>query len=293
MMASDETPPEQQPTSTQYREYRPDSRFETSYVEAAKALFSEAIRFRSHIATIFVQQFRNSYQGTKLGVFWNFILPLLPISVYVMLATFRVFPSFEGIPAALAIAFSATIWFLFSSCISTPISVVRNRNAEAMKTSLPLSSSVIASFAQTVFELMVRGLAVVAIAAAVLQPPSWTIPLALLVVLAGVTLFFGLGLLLAILNIVYSDIQRVVSVVLMYGIFLSGVIFPLSHINEIAWLEWANPFAAFIKASRELAFTGALTEAMPLIIWSVVGLVAALVGLRTFYVMEKRIRGVI
>ena len=276
-----------------YREYRPDDRLSDGHMTALRHVVDELLRYRSHIKVMFSQEFRNSYRGTRLGVFWNFALPLLPISIYVMLAGLRVLPNFEGIPAAVAISCNVAIWFLLADCVRTPISVVQRRNAEAMKTSLPLSAAVASSFARSVFETLVRLALVAVVAAAVSATPFLAGALALPIVACGCLLFLAFGLFLAILNIVTPDIERVVSVVLQYGIFLSGVIFPLAAAGPLAILQVVNPFAVFIGGVSHALFAGKVLHPYALLFWSALGPIAFVIAARLFYVMEQRIRGVV
>lgn len=276
-----------------YREYHADSRFDDGVLQASRHLVGELGRHRSHIRTMFMQEFRNSYAGTRLGVFWNIALPLLPVSVYVLLATLRVVPEFPNAPPALAITLNVTLWFLLSACVSMPITTVKGRNAEAMKTSLPLSTALVASFARTLFETLVRLGLVVVVAAVLLHAPAPTAPLAIVVALLGCALFLAVGLVASLVNIIVPDVQRVVTALLQYGVFLSGVVFPLPKLPVIGELHWANPFYVFIEATRELAFQGWPSAPVPLAVWSAIGVVGLLFALRVFYVMEHRIRGVL
>lgn len=278
---------------TNYREYQPDSRFSDGMLMAARHLLQEFSNHRSHVRSMFMQEFRNSYEGTRLGVLWNIFLPLLPVTVYVMLASLRVVPAFEHVPSALAIPFNVTLWFLFAACVTMPISVVKGRNAEAMKTSLPLSTTLIASFARTLFETFVRFCLVVLVALVLLQAPAASAPLALIVMALGVAFFIGVGLLASILNIVVPDVQRVLTALLQYGVFLSGVIFPMPSLPVIGSIDWANPFYVFIQAARELMWTGWPSQPYALAFWSGASVLLLLFALRIFYVMEHRIRGVL
>ncbi|MEQ8936106.1 MAG: hypothetical protein RIE56_09985, partial [Amphiplicatus sp.] len=74
-------------------------------------------------------------------------------------------------------------------------------------------------------------------------------------------------------------------------IFLSGVIFPISTMPRLSFLEFANPFNVFIHAARDLAFFGTLSHPIAFAIWSLVGLVLLFTSARFFYVMEYRLRG--
>ena len=271
---------------------RPDSRFSDGPIKALRHLAREILAHWSHIRMIFRQDFQRRYRGTVLGVFWNFVLPLLPISVYILLAQLRVVPMFEGMSNTVSVSMGATLWFLFAGCVQQPISVVRSRNAEIMKTALPLSAAVVSSFGALLFDLMVRLGLVLVVVAVTLTLPAASAPLAVPVLLVAMAAFVGLGLVLAILNIVFPDVERVVTVFLQYGIFLSGVIFPLSSLGPLAFIADVNPFAIFIAAIRELVFLGGIADPLPLMVAVTACLQVLVASLRMFYVMEYRIRSV-
>ena len=272
--------------------YRADSRIGEGPITAMKHLIGELIYYRSHIATIFLSEFQATYRGTFFGVFWNFMRALIPVSIYALLASFRVLPNFEGVPSSVAIVFNVMIWFLLTGCVQQPLWVVGSRNNEVMKTALPLSVSIASSFVRVFFDVLVRlGLLVIL----VLITGAWPHPLAPLVIpvlIISLTLFLGFGLLVSIINIVAPDAERVVAVVLQYGIFVSGVIFPLSKFGPLGALEIINPFAVFIIATRSLTFHGTIVNAIPFAVWSFAGLLLFLYATRLFYLMEYRIRGV-
>ncbi|WP_340692301.1 hypothetical protein, partial [Hyphomonas sp.] len=140
----------------QVRTYVPDSRYSADAFEAIRELFAEVWSFRSHIAAMFGAEFRSSYRGTVFGVFWNFALPLVPLSVYILLVNLRVFPVYDGLNPAIYISFNVTIWSLLTGLITRPIMVVKSRNKESTRTAQPISVAVVASFARLCFDTLVR-----------------------------------------------------------------------------------------------------------------------------------------
>ena len=89
---------------------------------------------------------------------------------------------------------------------------------------------------------------------------------------------FGLGSLLAALNVKYRDFRYVIPFIVQLLFFLTPVIYPISSIN-IPWVKFLlnmNPMAAAINLSR-----ASVTE-MP-VEWNFVGLGCA-VGLLIFFV---------
>ena len=103
-------------------------------------------------------------------------------------------------------------------------------------------------------------------------------------------MFFGAGLILSVLNAIYKDFARVTDIILRYGLFLSGVIFPIGTSDLAVLLSKLNPFAVFVNASREIVFDGYILNWTALLIWSGLGLFVFLIGCRLFYVMEYKLR---
>ena len=273
------------------RVIRPDDRLDAGVFSAARHLLREILLHRDHIKVAFRQDFRNLYQGTFFGVIWNIVLPLVPVLIYALLSLYRVLPGFEGVNPGTYVALGATVWFLLAGCVQQPLQTVRARNAEVMKTALPLSAMVVSSFAQLLFDTLMR-VALIAvmilITATEVHSTALLIPLALL---PAIMLFFGLGLILGVANVIYADVGRVTGIAIQYGIFISGVIFPIALLpfNEI--LMW-NPAYVLIEEVRILCFRGLPETGWLLGAYAVVGILVFFWGCRIFYLMEYRVRGV-
>ncbi len=256
-----------------------------------RAMAAEMRAYRSHVLTLFLNDFRASYRGTTLGVFWNIALPLVPLLVYSLLSIHRVLPGFEDVSAPVYICSGLLLWFLMAGAITQPISIIRGRNLESARTSVPLIVPILSSFARLCFDSLVR-LGMVALLMIITGSwPGILLPPGLAVAASAVVFCFGLGLFLGILCVVVPDVDRLTTIILQYGLFLSGVIFPLSALGPLRVLEWVNPFAVFIENFRSLVFHGALVTPVALGVMSLLGLLAVFMGVRVFHVMEQRIRG--
>ena len=274
------------------RTYVPDARFSATSYEAIRALFKEVWGYRSHVANMFSSDFRSSYRGTMFGIFWNFALPLVPLTVYIFLVNLRVFPRHDGLAPAIFIGFNVTIWSLMTGMITRPIQVLKSRNKESMKTSLPISVSIAASFGQLCFDTLVRLGLLLLMMIYFAQWPHLNIFGFAGALLVGMVFSLSLGLILAVFNVIIPDTSRVVTILLQYGIFMSGVIFPLTSLGGLVVLEKINPFAAVIKSSRDFLFTGRHSDSIVLLIWGGIAFIVFMISMRFFYVMERRIRGI-
>lgn len=273
------------------RVIRPDDRLNESVFSAACQMFRELMRHHDHIAIAFKQDFRHLYHGAFFGVLWNIVLPLVPVLIYALLSMHRVLPTFEGVDPATYVALGATIWFLLAGCIQQPLRTVQARNAEVMKTALPLSAMVMSGFAQLLFDTLVRLGLVGIMMIATMTSPQWTILLAPIALVPAILLFLGLGLILGVANVIYSDVGRVTGVILQYGIFVSGVIFPVASLPFSEILMW-NPAYLFIEEVRTLCFRGFPESGWFLGGYALLGVGVFLLGCRIFYLMEYRVRGI-
>jgi lipopolysaccharide transport system permease protein len=275
-----------------FRVIRPDSRSKQSAFTAIRHLLKEIWVFRSHIWIVFSEQFRGFSYGSGLGVFWNYVLPIVPLSVYLFLARMRVFPNFTDINGAVFLSFGVTLWFLFSGCIQTPINIVQSRNKEVMKTAFPLSAAIVSGFAQLLFDTLMR---IVFVAAIVILTKSWPTLQALLLpitLLPAILLFIGAGLFLSILNVIYNDVSRVITIALQYGLFVSGVLFPIGDVDLLAKINAFNPFYIFIEGCRSLVFHGSIANLNAYLEMTILSIVLFIISCRLFFIMEYRVRGI-
>lgn len=268
----------------------PNTRHQEGVVGAMRQLLLALVRNRSQISSLFMAQWRSISRGAGLGWLWNYLLPIIPLSVYVLLAKVKVLPSFQGLDPAAAITLNVTLWFLLTGFVQVPISTVSTKRGESLKTSFPLICSTAAAYAQLVFDTMIRlicTMIVCLLGAASVGIEALAVPILLL---PALFLFGSVGLLLSVLNAIYVDVSRVVGIVLQYGVFLSGVIFPVDGIAVLHEINRFNPFAVFIDASRSLVFSGELVVSNELVGFTALSLVLLPIASKVFYVMEERIR---
>lgn len=271
--------------------YRPDARLSEGAFGALRQLWIELIKFRWHIWVSFSSDFNSRMRLTHLGTAWNFILPLVPLMIYSTLMAVRVFPQFGGVDPIVYVTLGVTAWFFFAGLISGPITLVQNKKRELSRTRLPLMSVVVSGFAQNVFDTFVRLSVTIVIFLLVQGAPAWQVCFVPLLLIPATLLCFGLGLILAVLNCAYLDTRQVVLIVLQYGLFLSGVIFPIGRIPGANQFLAFNPLFVFIENIRSLPVRGTFVHVPSLIGFSILSVVVFVLACRLFYVLEPRILG--
>lgn len=268
--------------------YNPTTRAKVGVFTALFGLIAQARRFKWQIGVNFRRDFQLLYKQTGLGLFWAFALPIVPITLYTMLAKFRFLPQADGMDPAVYITAGVTLWYLYAGAITEPLNAVASKGGIAVRTEYPLIGTVLASFAQLVFDTFVRMGAVAVVFAITKTIPPWMALLSPFMAVAFLPLFFGAGLIFSIANSTFADVGKVTGVLLSYGIFVSAVIFPIPE-QFIIW----NPFALALDSVRDLLVFGTINHPVAISVLMGIGIVVLLMGCRLFYVMEYRVKGLL
>jgi homopolymeric O-antigen transport system permease protein len=272
--------------------YSQDERTRPGFLRPVLALAKEIYDRRWHIWISFKRDFSAAHVGTGFGKVWNFVLPLIPIMVYSMLAIVGFFASDrDGMAPAVFVSTGATFWFLFTGAITSPMQAVQKNHKTISTTSYPLIGVVAASFGQILFEFMVRITATLLIFAFVLKAVPINALFAIFAAFPAFVFFFSIGLAFSILNLIYSDVSRLLQMFLAYMIFVSNVIIPVDRVQVFAEIAKYNPFAIFITNIRNIYVYGAFKTPEAYLIASAIGVVILILSARLFFVMEWRIRG--
>lgn len=220
---------------------------------------------------------------------WVVVLPLVPMGLYLFLATLRVFPAhdaIEGIPYILA---GAALWFLFSGLFLAPISAVKRKAKLAAQSNYPLSGAIMSAALQVWVEFFIRAV-FLGVVLAFIQAPSAVGVAGVLGVIAPLSLLFlGFGVIVAVFSVAWRDLEKVTAIIVQYLFFLSHVLFTLPEDIIPRWLAWCNPFAFAIDTGRWFLMFGALPNAWLWACYVVFGLAVAAKGLHFVAVSEHRL----
>lgn len=210
----------------------------------------------TQIVALFVGELQSITRGTVIGSAWNIIIPITPVCLYLLLSSLRAIPNFNDVNSAVYLTFGVTLWFLFVGCIKIPIDVIDNKLALSRQTKIPLLGIIIAKFAHVLYEFFIRLILVTLVIYITESTLHWTVIFLPFFVLIAVMLFTAVGIILGIMNKIWPDVRKVSDIVLQYGIFVSGVIFPITIYESLHLLSLINPLAFFIELCRSLAFKG-------------------------------------
>jgi len=259
-------------------------------------VYADLLRYRELFANLFRRDFQAKYKGSILGVAWSLLNPLVLLGVY--LVVFGLLFQNTKIPHyPIYLLAGLACWLFFSVSLQTAARSMIDSAELIKKVRFPrqlVAFSMVATQAVT-FVVMVAILIVLSL---VFVPEArstvWAaIPLAVL--FAG--LVAGLALLVACVNVLYRDIEHILTAALLPWFFLTPVLWSIATLPEKAKehptlldvLRWGNPIAPPIYAVRDALWSGSLPRLADVVYLTVAAVVALVLGAVVFRRVDDRI----
>lgn len=228
-------------------------------------VYADLFRYRELFATLFRRDLKARYKGTVLGVAWSLAHPLLLMGVYVLVFSllWKV-TSIDHYP--LYLLSGLAVWVFFSSSLQAASRSMLDYAELIRKVRFPRQLVAFSTVATQLvaFAAMLAGL--IAANAAVLPRTRDTVWLSLPLALGVVALVAGLALAVASANVVFRDVEHLLSALLLPWFFLTPILYSLDELPGgveryravVDVLRWANPITPPLEALRAPLFFGEL-----------------------------------
>jgi ABC-type polysaccharide/polyol phosphate export permease len=259
-------------------------------------VYGDLVRHRELFGNLFRRDVQAKYRGSILGLAWTLANPVLLMAVYLLVFSVLWKTPFgtEG-HYALFLLVGLAAWLFFSQSVQAASrSMLDNANL-IRKTRFPrqlVPLSIVATHLIS-FGVMLVGLLIVNfILLPRVRATEW---LALPLALALVAFTGGLALVVASLNVLFRDIEFLVSALLLPLFFLTPVLYPLSdpQIASRDWvvdlIHWGNPLSPMIEALRAPLFYGELPAPGDTVYTVVAAVVALALGAFVFNRVDDQI----
>jgi len=228
-------------------------------------VYGDLVRYRELFGNLFRRDVQAKYRGSLLGVAWTLANPVLLMGVYLLVFSVLWKTRFgsEG-HYALFLLVGLSAWIFFATSLQAASrSMLDNANL-IRKTRFPRQLVPLSIVATHLVSFGVMLLVLLPLNFVLLPRVRATEWLALPLGLAVVAITCGLALAIASLNVLFRDVEFLVSALLLPLFFLTPVLYPLSD-PEIArrdWVlglvHWGNPLSPVIEALRDPLFYGRL-----------------------------------
>jgi len=255
-------------------------------------VYADLYRYRELFGNLFRRDFQAKYKGSVLGIFWSLLNPLILLGVY--LVVFQVLIKRGTTPHyPLYLLAGLACWIFFSVSLQSAARSMIDSSELIKKVRFPrqlVAFSMVAAQAVT-FVVM---LAILILLSLIFVPAArGTVWLSIPLAVAFVAFVAGFALLIACLNVLFRDVEHILTAALLPWFFLSPILWSPtsvggSHVlHEL--LHWANPLAPAITAVHDVIWLGVTPRLGDVVYLVVAALVALGAGSLFFSAVDDRI----
>lgn len=228
------------------------------------------------------KNFTSKYKDSVLGLFWTILSPLLMMCVFTIVFSTIFERSIENYPVYFLCGWCA--FQFFSSGVSTSMNALKGNKNILKKTPAPKYIFVLGSVLYEFINFLIMLVLLLFIIFITQAPVYWTLsPLTIIPILSLLLMIIGLGLMLSIATVYYSDVLhlwRIFSMLIMYA---SAIFYPMDRVpqpyHDIFIL---NPLYWAIEQLRCLIYYGTIPQTLYLFNFIVISLIILVIGIIVF-----------
>ena len=261
------------------------------------SVYADLVRYRELFSSLFRRDLRARYKGSALGVVWSLANPLVLMGVYVLVLSvlLQAVTPIDHYP--LYLLSGLAVWVFFSTSLQSASRSMIDYAELIKKVRFPrqlVAFSVVATQLVAFGAMLVVLFVVNLIALPRVRGEIWVaIPLAALVV----CMVGGLALAVASANVVFRDVEHLLSAVLLPWFFLTPILYSFEqlpggleeHHTLTQIMRWGNPITPPIEALRAPLYEGQLPHATDVVYLVVATAVALALGAWIFSRVDDRI----
>ena len=260
------------------------------------SIYADLYRYRELFGNLFRRDLQTRYKGSVLGVAWSLVNPLVLMGIYVLV--FSVLWKVVGFDHyALYLVVGLAVWLFFSTSLTTASRSLVDSAALVKKVRFPrqlVPLSVVATQLVTFAAMLL----VLFVANTIVIPGTrdsfWA---AILLAVPIVAFVGGVSLAIACANVVFRDIEHIVSAALLPWFFITPILYRLEDlpggVQRYDWvvtiLRWVNPLTPPIYALRDPLFYGGAPHLWDVVYVCVEAVIALAVGAWVFSRVDDRI----
>jgi lipopolysaccharide transport system permease protein len=202
---------------------------------------------------LFKRNIKAQYRQSFLGFAWALIPPFVTAALWIFLRRNGVMTIGDtGIPYPVFVMIGTLLWQMFSESILTPLKMVNDNKSMLSKINIPREGLLLAGFYELMMNAFIKAILILLVLLMFRQTVSpCGIALAPLGMLCILLTGFSIGLVLTPLGMLFTDINRGLTVLLPFLMYLTPVIYPTPREGLLGTFMKVNPLATFIPVTRD------------------------------------------
>lgn len=247
--------------------YTPESRFRSPWV-LLKEMGAGIIYGRELAWRLAVRDISAQYRQTALGLIWALILPVANTLVWIFLnGSGIVSVGKTELPYPVYVLTGTMLWAIFMDALNAPLQDTMASKSMLTKINFPREAIILAGIYKTLFNGSIK-VAIMVLALLVLGIyPDWRLALFPLGVLSLIMAGTTLGLALAPIGLLYTDIGKGLPLVMQFLMYVTPVVFPMPSQGWTSVLLKLNPLSSLILTTRDW-LTGFSPGYLSLFFWA-------------------------
>ncbi len=200
---------------------------------------------------LFKRNIKAMYRQSLLGFAWALFPPLITAALWIFLRGNNVMSLGEtSVPYPVFVLVGTMLWQIFTESILAPLKSITSNKAMLIKINIPREGLLLSGIYEVLFNVLIKIFLLIIIFFAFQQPVTisviWVIPGILSIMICG----FAIGLILTPVGMLYTDIQRGLTIILPFLMYLTPVIYPMPKDGMVALIMKLNPMAVLLVETR-------------------------------------------
>jgi lipopolysaccharide transport system permease protein len=168
------------------------------------------------------------YRQSLFGYLWAFVMPLSTTVAWVYLnASGIVKVTNTGMAYPIYALTGTMLWQMFVEALNSPLQQLNAAKGMLAKLNFPREALILSGIIKWWFNVGIKMLIILPALFLLGGTPDWHIVLLPLIIVALLLIGLSIGLFIAPLGLLYSDIGRVIPVVLQFAMYLTPVVFAM------------------------------------------------------------------
>ena len=196
-------------------------------------------------------EFKLSYYGTKLGLVWAMIGPLQRVFMYYLV--FQVLMDSQIENFVVYLLSGLIFWVFFTDCTSRSINILKRQKTLYENTQMDKMEIYVSRHLSATIGLGLNFLVFIIFCFFSEIYPNWQYIWLIPIYINILILAFGFSLILSNLFLIFQDIQNIWNIVVMFGFFLSPILYRGKVIEQkLPLLIYFNPISGIIINLRKV-----------------------------------------
>jgi len=231
--------------------YTPESSL-ASPVKMLRDMLHDLAAGRELAWRLVVRDINAQYRQAFLGILWAFILPLANTLVWIFLSKAGIVNiSTTSLPYPVYVFTGTMLWAILMDSINSPMQQVNSARSMLAKLNFPREALILSGIYQTLFNASIKvALLLVAMVLFGINP-GWNILLFPIGIASLVLVGTALGMLITPLGMLYSDIGKVLPLLMQFLMYITPVVFPVPKAGWTSLLFNLNPLSPIILTARD------------------------------------------